>query len=295
MKVFIIGRNGQLGSAFERFILNGKWFSPKTEWILFDRESMDITDYDRIKTIVDDYNPKVIVNCSAYTNVNDCETEEGTQKSLQVNVVGNLNLANICASKNITYITFSSDYVYGNAFYKPIAETDVDLACPLNVYGEHKRMMEKMVSFIMYNKNYLIFRVSWLWSIENKNSFVNKIIDKLNVSEENFTVVDDQIGTPTCCEDLVTFIVNMILKQKYKGNSGIYNYSNEGSCSWYDFAMAIKEIYDQHSVVEIKPSKTVYDEKIALRPSYSVMDKTKVKETFGITIPWWKESLSKSK
>lgn len=295
MNILVVGKDGQLGSAFERHFLRAKP-SSKIKWVFVGKEVCDVTDSKAIRTQVEKYDPNVIINCSAYTKVDDCETDEGENKSFLVNVLGNLNLANICYEKRIAFITFSTDYVYGNSnIIAPMMEGDAYLSYPLNTYGKHKRMMEDFVSELLRNDNYLIFRVSWLWSLENKTSFVSKIIDKLGASEGHIDVVCDQIGSPTCCDDLVDFIIHVIEKQKYKNKSGVYNFSNEGMCSWYDFAMAIKEVFFKHSEVSIEPVRSLYNSKTADRPHYSVMDKTKVKDTFGITIPWWKDSLSKSR
>lgn len=295
MNVLVVGKDGQLGSAFERHFLRAKP-SSKIKWVFVGKEVCDVTDSKAIRTQVEKYDPNVIVNCSAYTKVDECESAEGERMSMKVNVLGNINLANICLEKNIAFITFSTDYVYGNTNLScPLMEGDAILSHPLNVYGEHKLKMEEMVSEILKERNYLIFRVSWLWSLESKTSFVSKILDKLSKTEGTVEVVCDQIGTPTCCDDLVKFVVHVIEKQKYKGHSGIYNYSNEGLCSWYDFAMAIKEVFCNHSEVGIEPTRSFLCLEKAVRPMYSVMDKTKVKQTFGITIPWWKDSLSKSR
>ena len=295
MNILVVGKDGQLGSAFERHILRAK-SSSKIKWVFVGKEVCDVTNPESIRKQVEKYDPNVIINCSAYTKVDDCETVEGENLSMKVNVLGNVNLANICLEKNIALITFSTDYVYGNTQIScPLMEGDAILSHPLNVYGQHKLKMEEMVSAILRGKNYLIFRVSCLCSLESKTSFVSKIVDKLGATEGHIDVVCDQIGTPTCCDDLVNFIIHVIEKQKYKNKSGVYNFSNEGMCSWYDFAMAIKEVFFKHSEVTIEPTRSFLNSKTAVRPMYSVMDKKKVKETFGITIPWWKDSLSKSR
>lgn len=296
MKVLVIGKNGQLGSAFERIVLNGKRNSSKCSWIFTDRKTLDVTNSESIRKQVELHQPNVIINCSAYTNVNDCETEEGKQKSHDVNVVGNANLALICREKNIVFITFSTDYVYGDSgCCTPLKEEDSDSSIPLNVYGMHKLAMENAVGMFLKDKPYLIFRISWLWSMESVNCFVRKILDNINNGDSNVYVVNDQIGSPTWCNDLVNFIVNIVTKQKYKGKSGVYNFSNEGMCSWYDFAHAVKEVYCPHVDTTFIPVQLDYSTNVAVRPNYSVMDKTKVKRDFGIDIPWWFTSLNNSK
>ena len=223
------------------------------------------------------------MNCAAYTNVDKAEEDEGTAD--RINRLAVENLAVVCKETNATLIHVSTDYVFGgnrNLPYREDEPTD-----PLGAYGRTKLAGEQAVE--QSGCRYLIFRTAWLYSAFG-NNFV-KTIQRLTVEREQLNVVFDQVGTPTYAADLATLIVHAIETGKYRQHQGIYHFSNEGVCSWYDFAKEIVAL--SGNTCDIRPCHSDEFPGKVKRPAFSVLDKTKVKRDFDCTIPYWKDSLVK--
>lgn len=263
----ITGARGQLGTEIAKLLPDA---------ICADVDMLDITDADAVLKFVHDNNVDVIINCAAYTAVDKAESD--IEIATKINVDGPRNLAKTGAK----IIHISTDYVFdgrGHQPYKADDETN-----PLSVYGKTKRAGELAV---LENADVaVIIRTAWLYSA-NGNNFV-KTMRRLGAEKESINVVADQIGTPTFAGDLAAAIVQ-IIPQMTKENSGIYHFTNEGVCSWYDFATEIMEQSNLNCVVN--PIKSSQYPTPAARPFYSVLDKDKIKQTFGIKINHWKRSL----
>lgn len=264
--ILITGANGQLGRELS-YILPGA--------ILTDKDDLDITNERIVKYWVDKNNIDTIVNCAAYTAVD--KAEEDIKLATKINVDGPRNLAKSGAK----IIHISTDYVFDGNGHKPYQVHDK--TNPLSVYGKTKLAGEKEV--LKYADNAIIIRTAWLYSPYG-NNFV-KTMRRLG-NEKTVSVVSDQIGTPTYAYDLAETIVQ-ILPQMTMQNRGIYHFTNEGVCSWYDFAHEIMKMSDLKCEVIPIPS-SAYPTR-ARRPYYSVLDKSKIKDTFGIKINHWATSL----
>ncbi len=243
-------------------------------------EFLDITDSEEVMRAVGEWKPEIIINCAAYTNVEKAEEER--EEAYKVNCTAVENLASAAAACGATLIHISTDYVFDGRARKPYTEEDE--TAPLNAYGETKLAGERAV--IASGCKYLIFRTSWLYSPFG-NNFV-KMMLRLMRERSELRVVDDQTGTPTYAADLAALLCKVINGGLYD-RMGIYNYSNEGECSRYEFAAAIGEL---SGLGNIKPCKTKDYPSKAVRPEYSVLDKSKVREVFGIEIPAWRDSLA---
>lgn len=265
----ITGCKGQLGIELTKSLPNA---------ILTDRDVLDITDAKAVQSFITTNNIDTIINCAAYTAVDKAEEEPDV--ALRINAIGPENLA----KTGCKIIHISTDYVFDGKAYRPYSTTN--LPNPISVYGKTKLAGEKRIS--ENAKIYAIIRTAWLYSA-NGNNFV-KTMRRLGSEKRTINVVCDQIGTPTFAEDLAKAIVT-IIPQLNAQNSGIYHFTNEGVCSWYDFATEIMSLSGLKC--DVKPiSSNEYPTK-ATRPFYSVLDKTKIKNTFKIDIPYWKESLIK--
>lgn len=287
MNILVTGANGQLGSEL-RLLVNNP--SVKDNYIFSDIISnddiatllLDISDIAQVRKICTEQKIGVIINCAAYTNVDKAEDEPELADIVNHKAVA--NLATVAHEISATLFHVSTDYVFDGCSSLPyIEESDTN---PIGVYGETKLRGELAVK--CSNCNYLIFRTSWLYSKFGKN-FV-KTISRLSAEKESLNVVFDQIGTPTYAKDLANVIFYIIENKLYENNNGVYHFSNEGVCSWYDFACDIVrlsgnncKVYPCHS--DEFPSKVK-------RPHYSVLDKSKVKHIFAIEIPHWRESLT---
>lgn len=273
---------GQLGRSFRR-AMSGS--DHKCIWTDIrgndDIISLDITDSEAVSSVVSGHSVDVIVNCAAYTNVNKAESEEDL--AFRINAEAPGILAAAAAEAGAVLIHVSTDYVFDGMGYLPYTE-DMEVA-PLNAYGRTKLAGEQAV--ISSGCRYLIFRTAWLYSIFGGN-FVQTIYEK-TASQPVVKVVADQIGTPTFAQDLADLIASVI-DAEMLGRTGIYHFTDEGVCSWYDFA---KEICDMSGhLCHVVPCRTSDYPSPARRPHYSVLDKTKIKETFNIEIPHWKDSLA---
>ena len=243
--------------------------------------ALDITDREAVASIVRDNSVGLIVNCAAYTNVNKAEEEEGLAYRINAQAPG--ILADAAKDAGAVLIHISTDYVFDGTGYVPYHE-DMP-AAPLSAYGRTKLAGEKAI--VDSGCRYMIFRTAWLYSSFGGN-FVQTMYEK-TAAEPVVRVVSDQVGTPTYAQDLADVLAG-IIDAGMLDKTGIYHFTNEGVCSWYDFA---KEICDMSGhLCDVLPCRTSdYPTKVK-RPHYSVLDKTKVKETFGIEIPHWKDSLA---
>ena len=224
-----------------------------------------------------------IINCAAYTDVRKAEFER--ERAFDINSNGVKNLVNFCEKNNVKMIHFSTDYVYNSFIKKPINEDEfID---PQNYYGFSKREGEKHIE---NSKNEsIVIRTSWLYSKYGKN-FVNTIIDK-SKKEENLKVVNDQFGCPTYAKDLAEAVIKILgSKKRIDENAKIFNYSNEGSTNWFDFAKKILELYEYDNIIEAVNSEYFKDE--VKRPKFSITSKQKIIDTFNIEINNWDKSLT---
>jgi dTDP-4-dehydrorhamnose reductase len=224
----------------------------------------------------------IIVNCAAYTNVDKAESDEATAELINSTAVG--NLARAMKEVGGTLFHVSTDYVFGSEGNTPRTE-DMPLN-PLGVYGKTKLHGEQAIE--ESGCKALIFRTAWLYS-EFGNNFLKTML-RLTAEREQLNVVFDQVGTPTYAGDLALAIFSIIEAGVYEGNEGIYHFSNEGVCSWYDFAVEIARAVG-NTKCQINPCRSKDFPTKATRPSYSVLDKDKIKRTFGIEIPQWRESM----
>lgn len=288
MIILVTGANGQLGNEM-RIVAKGS----KDHYIFTDvieaegQETtiLDITNLDAIRKMVADNDIKVIVNCAAYTNVDKAETDQNFCELLNAKAPENLAIA--MKEVNGLLVHISTDYVFGGDPYNTPCKED-QKGTPTGVYGLTKLHGEQNIQNT--GVDYLIFRTAWLYSEFGKN-FVKTMMN-LTSTKPQLKVVFDQVGTPTYAYDLAKAIFDIIENRKYEGNTGIYHYSNEGVCSWYDFTKMIAEIAGNTSC-DIQPCHSDEFPSPVKRPAFSVLDKTKVKETFGLIIPYWTDSLRK--
>ena len=251
-------------------------------YIFTDVAELDITDADAVDRVIASEKVDVIVNCAAYTNVDKAEEDEQAADLINHRAVA--ILATAAAKYGATLIHISTDYVFDGRSCVPYKEDDA--TSPTGAYGRTKLAGERAV--IESGCRYLIFRTAWLYSPYGKN-FV-KTMMKLTAEKDNISVVFDQVGTPTCAADLAALIYKVIT-ERMLDHQGIYHFSNEGVCSWYDFAVEIRDLCD--NTCDIRPCHSEEFLSRVRRPSYSVLDKTKVKNVFGINIHHWKKSLRK--
>ena len=277
MNILVTGANGQLGCEMRRLGA----VSPNN-YIFTDVAELDITDSAAVLAAVKENCVEAIVNCAAYTNVDKAESDETTAELINATAVGNL----ACAMKEVggTLFHVSTDYVFGSEGNTPRTE-DMSLN-PLGVYGRTKLHGEQAIA--ESGCKALIFRTAWLYS-EFGNNFL-KTMMRLTAEREQLNVVFDQVGTPTYAGDLALAIFSIIEAGVYEGNEGIYHFSNEGVCSWYDFAVEIAAAAG-NAGCRINPCHSSEFPSPVTRPPYSVLDKTKIKETFDIDIPHWRESM----
>lgn len=276
MNILVTGSNGQLGHSIRD--ISG---DSANRYIFTDVAELDITDKSAIIRMMESENIKFVINCAAYTNVDKAEDDFDTANLINNTAVR--NLAEACKQFGATFIHVSTDYVFDGSSNIPYTE-DMPHE-PLGVYGITKLHGEQAVQ--ESGCDYIIIRTSWLYSEYGKN-FV-KTMMMLTEQRDNLNVVFDQAGTPTYAGDLARAIYNIVENNKYKGNNGIYHFSNEGVCSWYDFAREISEL--ARTECDIRPCHSNEFPSKVNRPHYSVLDKTKIKTTFGLTIPYWKNSL----
>lgn len=277
MNVLITGSYGQLGSNI-RAICQAK--SDGNCFFFTDVDTLDICDRTAVARFVDANSIDIVVNCAAYTAVDKAESD--AELCSKINVEAVANLVNAAQKRKAKIIHVSTDYVFDGQVYKPYVETD--RINPQSVYGSTKAEGESVL-MREYAENSLIIRTSWLYSLFG-NNFVKTMI-RLGKDRGNLSVVFDQVGTPTNAADLAQAIMTVIAYNSFV--PGIYHYSNEGVCSWYDFA---KAIFDLTSIdCRLLPIESSQYPTPAKRPHYSVLNKGKIKQTYNIAIPHWSDSL----
>lgn len=278
MNILVTGAKGQLGNCIRNAAA-----SSTDNYIFTDVAELDITDAEAVAKMVNDNDIKVIINCAAYTNVDKAESDKDFAELLNAKAVE--NLANAIKSNDGTLIHISTDYVFGGDPYNTPCLED-QTGTPTGVYGLTKLHGEQAVK--ESGCKALIFRTAWLYSEYGKN-FVKTMLN-LTSTKPQLKVVFDQVGTPTYAQDLADAIFNIVENRKFEDNEGIYHYSNEGVCSWFDFTKMIAEIAG-NTECDIQPCHSDEFPSPVVRPSYSVLDKTKFKTTFGLSVPYWTDSL----
>lgn len=279
MVILVTGASGQLGQSLQ-FIASQY---SEMQFIFASSQNLDITDQGRVFSFFENNKIDFCINTAAYTAVDKAELDK--EKAYLVNVVGPKNLAIACKKSNVTLIHISTDFVFDGFTERPYLESDA--TNPIGVYGKTKLDGEKEV--ISNCDKYFILRTSWVYS-QFGNNFLKTML-RLAQDRTELNVVSDQTGTPTNAVDLAEVII-AIIKSENKGY-GIYNFSNEGICSWFDFA---KEIFKIKNInIQVNPISTEAYPTTAKRPKYSVLDKSKIKSTFGITIKNWQGALAQTK
>lgn len=286
MNILVTGANGQLGHCIRNAAEGSTDNYIFTDVAGLDAPgvtSLDITDAQAVANMVKENDINVIVNCAAYTNVDKAESDAGFAELLNATAVK--NLADAVKANGGTLIHVSTDYVFGGS-QGNTPRTEEEPANPTGVYGLTKLHGEQAIA--ESGVKALIFRTAWLYSEYGKN-FVKTMLN-LTSTKPQLKVVFDQCGTPTYAQDLADAIVALISTRRLDGNEGIYHFSNEGVCSWFDFTKVIAEIAG-NDACDIQPCHSDEFPSPVTRPSYSVLDKTKFKQTFGRTVPYWTDSL----
>ena len=275
MKVLVTGANGQLGQEFKNNIYKSYY-----EFYFTDENELDIINKNHVLSYVLDNKIDLIINCAAYTNVNESETNKN--QAVKVNCDAVKNLIEICEEKKLKMIHFSTDYVYNSDNLNPIKE-DSNIN-PINFYGISKREGEKIIE--KSSSDSIIIRTSWLYSMYG-NNFVKTMI-KNGENADKVYVINDQFGCPTYSKDLVDCTLNIIASNKFNKHK-VYNFSNEGFTNWYEFTKKIFEL--KKITCDIIPVDSNNYKTTAIRPKFSVTDKSRIKDIFNITIRNWDEAL----
>jgi dTDP-4-dehydrorhamnose reductase len=278
--ILVTGSNGQLGSSVKTLVSE----YPEAQFNFVNRGELDLSRPETIQTFFSNNQYDVIINCTAYTAVDKAESEP--ELANQINHLAVKQLAEIAKQQDITLIHISTDYVFDGQNHKPYIESDT--VNPQSVYGETKLKGEQ--AFLEVNPTGCIIRTSWVYS-EYGNNFV-KTMQRLGKERDALGVIFDQIGSPTYAGDLAKAILMIVksdrVKQLQKENK-VFHFSNEGLCSWYDFAKTIFEI--SKIQCDVTPIETKDYPTPATRPHYSLLNKVKIKQTFALSIPYWKDSL----
>lgn len=277
--ILVTGANGQLGSELKEISRNYYGY----DFIFVDIGTLDLTDTKQATEYIKSTKPNWIINCAAYNAVDQAETNPNPAMLVNAHVVR--TMADAIKDTDCRLIHISTDYVYDGMSSVPYNENAA--VGPLSAYGTSKLAGEK---YALQHPASIIIRTSWLYSSFG-NNFVKTILRHAR-EKESLNIVFDQTGTPTYAADLAAAIMHVVagvIRNQLAFNSGIYNYSNEGVCTWYDFAIEI--IREAGLKCNVKPVLSKDFRQVARRPSYSVMDKTKIKESFDLTIPYWRDSL----
>ena len=291
MNILVTGANGQLGremrltakESSHHYIFTDVTPAEGLETIL-----LDITDRNAVEQMVSEEQVGAIVNCAAWTDVDACETDSVmAAKAERINAPAPAILAQAMRDVNGLLVHISTDYVFGLEPYNTPCNEE-QKGTPTGVYGHSKLRGEMVIR--NSGVQYIILRTSWLYSEYGRN-FCRTMM-KLTAEKPQVNVVFDQTGTPTYALDLAQAITTILERESWRGNTGIYNYSNEGVCSWYDFAMTIRKMAG-HEACQINPCHSSEYPSPVKRPAYSVLDKSKFKQTFHLSIPYWAESLLK--
>lgn len=285
MNILVTGANGQLGNEVQ--IVSKQ--SAKDHYFFTDvcdgYEKLDITDIEKVRAFVKAHEINCIINCAAWTNVDKAETAGGIVETL--NAVAPENLAKVMKEAGGLLVHISTDYVFGGDPYNTPCRED-QKGTPTGVYGLTKLHGEQKIEAT--GCDHVIIRTAWLYS-EFGHNFVKTMLN-LTATKPMLKVVFDQTGTPTYAGDLANVIFDIVENRKFEGNTGVYHFSNEGVCSWYDFTKMIA-LLAGHTDCDIEPCHSDEYPSPVTRPAYSVLDKTKIKETFGVKIPYWLDSLKK--
>jgi dTDP-4-dehydrorhamnose reductase len=278
-KILVIGSKGQLGSEIQTMM---KKFS-RLEGVYHDADTLDITQIEMLESLFEQKKFDAVVNCAAYTAVDKAESD--SEMAYLINAQGVSNIASVCKKHDVKFIHVSTDYVFDGNSYVPYKEDDK--VCPQSVYGKSKLEGEQMAAT---NPQTIIIRTSWLYSSHGHN-FVKTMLN-LGKQHKSINVIFDQVGTPTYARDLAKAICEILdktLTNTYNFVSGVYHFSNEGVCSWYDFAWEIMHLSKTNC--KVMPIETKDFPSVTKRPLFSVLNKAKIKSTYEIEIPNWKESL----
>ena len=285
MNILVTGANGQLGNEVQ--IVSKQ--SAKDHYFFTDvcdgYEKLDITDIEKVRAFVKAHEINCIINCAAWTNVDKAETAGDIVETL--NAVAPENLAKVMKEAGGLLVHISTDYVFGGDPYNTPCRED-QKGTPTGVYGLTKLHGEQKIEAT--GCDHVIIRTAWLYS-ELGHNFVKTMLN-LTATKPMLKVVFDQTGTPTYAGDLANVIFDIVENRKFEGNTGVYHFSNEGVCSWYDFTKMIA-LLAGHTDCDIEPCHSDEYPSPVTRPAYSVLDKTKIKETFGVKIPYWLDSLKK--
>ena len=289
MNILVTGANGQLGNEMRIIAQNSTdqyIFTDVNQVEGVETTHLDITDFEAIRKMVSENEVKAIVNCAAWTNVDACETDEKLAAFAEkLNAEAPQHLAKAMKEVDGLLIHVSTDYVFGQEPYNTPCHPD-QKGTPTGIYGATKKQGEENI--LASGCNHIILRTAWLYSEFGKN-FCKTMLN-LTATKPQLKVVFDQCGTPTYAYDLASAIYDIITNRKYEGNTGIYHYSNEGVTSWYDFTQMIARIAG-HNDCDIQPCYSSEYPSPVKRPAYSVLDKKTFKDTFGIKIPYWVDSL----
>jgi len=279
--ILITGAKGQLGCELQKLVPR----YPQYRFFPTDIDTLDLCDKEAIESFLNKNRISYVINCAAYTAVD--KAEDDIALCYRINCDAVRNLAEAVGGK-AKIIHISTDYVFDGTSQRPLRETDQPN--PQSVYGKSKLEGEQILQKIAPDS--IIVRTAWLYSSFG-NNFVKTMI-RLGKEKESINVVNDQIGTPTCAADLASALLQIIEESDKKNSfpSGIYHYSNEGVCSWYEFCLKIHELANI-TTCKVQPVTTAEYPTKALRPAYSVLDKTKIVETFHLTIPHWEKSLER--
>ncbi|HBS86110.1 MAG: dTDP-4-dehydrorhamnose reductase [Bacteroidetes bacterium GWF2_38_335] len=278
--ILVTGSKGQLGSELQYL----SPVFPQFRFVFTDVDELDITDEKKLDNYLSSICPDILINCAAYTAVDKAESDQ--ENARRINALAPGLIGKLAKKHNFRVIHTSTDYVFDGSSSIPLKEDD--FTNPVSVYGVTKLDGEK--ALLVENPDAIIIRTAWLYSVYG-NNFVKTMI-RLGNEREQLGVVSDQVGSPTNAEDLALAILQIIeFSFLHRWNPGIYHYSNEGVCSWYEFALEIHRMAGVNCFV--KPIATSEYPTAAKRPEYSLLDKTKIKNTFGIEISGWKESLEK--
>jgi len=281
MRILITGANGQLGKCLQE-----QAKSKENTYLFASHDILDITKEDDVMKFFNENDINIVINCAAYTKVDDANKE--AMDAYRCNVIGPQNLAIACKKYKATLIHISSDYIFDGTKNKPYKTNDEEFYWGINAYGQTKLEGEEVIHNV--NCNSIIIRTSWLYS-EFGNNFLKTMYNRIKNGIET-KVVNDQVGTPTYAQDLAIFLVDIIENNSFKKHlNSVYHFTNEGVCSWYDFAKVIEILMDKEGI--IKPCTTQEYGNKTPRPSYSVLDKTITKADFNITIPYWIDSVAK--
>lgn len=276
--ILITGSNGQLGNEMQLVAKQHVNFN----YIFTDVDELDICDKKAVDAILEQNNVDVIVNCAAYTAVD--KAEEDVELCYKINELAVRNLAEVASNRGAKVIHVSTDYVFDGTNYLPYAEDQE--VCPATVYGKSKRAGEE--ALLAFCPQSVILRTAWLYSCFG-NNFVKTMI-KLGKERDSLNVVFDQVGSPTYAADLAEAIMQIIIHENFV--AGIYHYSNEGVCSWYDFTKSIHRLAGVNTCQVYPIESWQYPAKTP-RPHFSVLNKAKIKNTYGINVPHWEDSLAR--